>query len=339
MMPTMARRLSVPLWALALAGPLALSACGKDSTTIIPSGPTSPLTIVCPAAQSAVSIRSQPATVTWTAPIATGGTAPVSTTCTPASGSAFGIGSTIVGCMAAGSSANQAASCTFTVTVTRPPQVSVTRFMAFGDSITWGTAAPVAGYLPYKDPPPSYAYPSQLLGLLGARYLDQSLTVANEGWPGESINTGLGRLPDAITYNAPEVLLLLDGANDLLGNPSSATTQYIAAKLRDMIRAAKARSPTITVLLATFPPQWHGTTPYDRGAGADYVPELNQLIASVATSEGATLVDLYTPLSANIKQYIGADGLHPTEAGFTLMAQTFSAAIQQKFEVKTGAGS
>ena len=77
--------------------------------------------------------------------------------------------------------------------------------------------------------------------------------------------------------------------------------------------------------------------PYDRGAGADFVPELNQRIAAVASSEGATLVDLYTPLSADIKRYIGADGLHPTEAGFTLIAQTFSAAIKDTFEVKTTA--
>jgi lysophospholipase L1-like esterase len=167
--------------------------------------------------------------------------------------------------------------------------------------------------------------------------MDQSITVGNEGWPGELISTGLGRLPDAMDYNAPQVLLLLDGANDLLGSPASATTQYIATKLRDMVRAAKAKSPTVTVLLATFPPQWHGTVPYDRGAGADFVPELNQRIASVASGEGAVLVDLYTPMSADIKRYIGADGLHPTEAGFTLMAQTFYAAIKDKFEAKTTA--
>jgi phospholipase/lecithinase/hemolysin len=42
-------------------------------------------------------------------------------------------------------------------------------------------------------------------------------------------------------------------------------------------------------------------------------------------------------MNADVKRYIGQDGLHPTEAGFTLMAQTFAAIIQQKFEVKTTA--
>jgi lysophospholipase L1-like esterase len=335
-MPAMTSRSSSPLWVLALAVSLVVAACGEDSTTI-PSFPSSQLTIVCPSPKTAVSIRSQPTTITWTAPTTSGGTAPVSTTCTPASGSAFGVGTTIVGCTATGSGANESASCTFTVTVARPPQMSVARFMAFGDSITWGTAAPVAGYLPYKDPPPLYSYPSQLLAILGDRYPDQSISMANEGWPGESINTGLARLPDALAFNSPEVLLLLDGANDLLGSPSSATTQYIAGKLREMVKTARAKVPTVTVLLATFPPQWHGTTPYDRGAGAEYVPGLNAQIVAVASSEGATLVDLYTPMSADIKKYIGADGLHPTEAGFTLIAQTFYAAIKDRFEVKTTA--
>jgi lysophospholipase L1-like esterase len=207
--------------------------------------------------------------------------------------------------------------------------------MAFGDSITWGTASPPAGFLAFPTPPPSYAYPSQLLALLGSRYPDQTVTMANEGWPGEFIGDGLKRLPSALAADAPEVVLLLDGANDLLNKPSSATTQYIANTLRDMVRTARTRVlASDRVLLALFPPQYHGTIPYDRGAGAEFVPELNQRITAVAQSEGATLVDLYTPLSADIKRYIGGDGLHPTEAGFTLMAQTFATLIQQKFEVK-----
>jgi lysophospholipase L1-like esterase len=104
-----------------------------------------------------------------------------------------------------------------------------------------------------------------------------------------------------------------------------------------MVRTAKARMPAIRVLLATFPPQYHGTIPYDRGAGAEFVPELNQRIVAVAQSESATLVDLNASMSVDIKRYIGVDGLHPTEQGFTLMAQTFAKVIQEKFEVKPAA--
>jgi lysophospholipase L1-like esterase len=160
--------------------------------------------------------------------------------------------------------------------------------------------------------------------------------MANEGWPGEKVATGLARVPAALNTNAPEVVLLLEGANDLATNPSSATTQYVANRLRDIVRECKARIAADRVLLANFPPQFVGTPP-SRGAGQAFVPEMNGRIELVAASEGATLVDLYAPMNADVKRYIGQDGLHPTEAGFALMAQTFAAVIRQKFEVKTTA--
>jgi lysophospholipase L1-like esterase len=321
-------------WGLALAAALAAAACGESPTD--PTPPPAQLTLTCPTAQTAVSPAGQPVAVTWQGPVAQGGTPPINTTCSPASGAEFPVGTTYVGCTATSAAPGQSASCSFTVTVTRAPQLAVTRFMAFGDSITHGTKSDPAPFLAFPVPPPVYSYPSQLQPILSSRYLGQTITVVNEGWPGEFIATGLARLPGTLTTNAPEVVLLLEGANDLSASPSSATTQYIADRLRDMVRTCKARVAANRVLLANFPPQFVGTPP-GRGSGSAFVPELNGRIASVASSEGATLVDLYTPMSADVKRYIGQDGLHPTEQGFTLMAQTFAAVIQQKFEIKATA--
>jgi lysophospholipase L1-like esterase len=332
-MAGMCPRRGLRLSALALGVSVGLAACGGGS----PASPTPPpaqLTLVCPPAQTAVSFQNQPVTVSWPAPSAQGGTPPVQTTCTPASGSAFTPGTSTVGCTATGAGAGQTASCAFAVVITRPPQISVTRFMAYGDSITFGIKSDPSGFLTFSEPEPSYSYPNQLRLLLGARYPDQALTVANEGEPGEPIDAGIARLPSELALNVPEVLLLLHGANDLIRDPSRETAEYIAARLRDMIRLARARPPSPVVLLATFPPQFVGVPPH-RGAGAPFVPELNQRIAAVAQSEGATLVDLYGALSTDTKRYIGVDGLHPTEAGFALMAQTFAVAVQGRFEVKT----
>ena len=320
----------VGLWVLALAAALASAAC--DGTPTSPSPPAQ-LTLTCPAAQTAVSTTGQPVSVTWQGPTAQGGTPPIQTTCTHASGSAFPVGTTSVGCTATSAAPGQSASCSFTVTVTRPPQLSVSRFMAFGDSITFGIKSDPAGFLNYSEPEPLYSYPNRLRVLLGARYADQVFTVANEGEPGEKIDAGLARLPSELALAAPDVLLLLHGANDLIADPRLSTTDYIASRLRDMVRTAKARVPNIKVLLATWPPQFIGTPPH-RGAGAEFVPALNQKISVVALGEGATLVDLNTPMSVDVKRYIGVDGLHPTEQGFALMAQTFAAVIQEKFEVK-----
>ena len=322
-------------WGLALAAALAAAACGDSPTDPTPPPPPQ-LTLTCPTAQSAVSPTGQPIAVTWQGPVASGGTPPITTVCTPASGSLFAVGVTYVGCAATSAAPGQSASCSFTVTVTRAPQLAVTKFMAFGDSITHGTKSDPASFLAFPLPPPVYSYPSQLQPILASRYVGQTIAVSNEGWPGEFIDTGLKRLPGALTDNGPEVVLLLEGANDLSASASSATTQYIAGKLRDMVRACKARTTADRVLLANFPPQFVGT-PAGRGSGWAFVPELNSRIASVAASEGATLVDLYTPMNADVKRYIGQDGLHPTEAGFTLMAQTFAAIIQQKFEVRATA--
>ena len=321
-------------WILALAASVALAGCGGSPTD--PSPPPDQLTITCPPAQTAVSTTGQPVAVSWPSPTIQGGTSPIQTACTHASGSMFPVGTTSVGCSATSAAANQTATCAFPVTVTRPAQLAVTKFMAFGDSITWGQDSAPATLLAYPVPSPSYAYPAQLQSVLTAGYPGQTFVVANEGWPGEKVADGLVRLPSAMTANAPEVVLLLDGANDLLNSPSSATTQYIADKLRDMVRVCKARVGANRVLLATFPPQFVGTPPH-RGAGAPFVPELNQRIAAVAQSEGATLVDLYAAFPAGGKPFIGVDGLHPTQQGFALIADTFAKAIKAKFEVKPAA--
>jgi lysophospholipase L1-like esterase len=219
------------------------------------------------------------------------------------------------------------------VTVTRPPQITATRFLAYGDSITWGKERPAAPILAFLDEPPATSYPTQLADMLSRRYLDQTIVMVNEGWPGEAINDGLIRLPGVISSTSPHVLLLIDGANDLLGRPDSATTAYIASRLQDMVRTAKRSIPNTQILLGNFPPQYHSADDYDRGAGADFVPELNQRIAEVAQAEGVTMVDLYSPLLPNLKQNISHDGLHPTIQGYTLIAETFAAAIRRTLEV------
>jgi lysophospholipase L1-like esterase len=321
-------------WVFALAVAVASAAC--DDTPTSPSPPPAQLTLTCPAAQTAVSPTGAPVAVTWQGPTAQGGTPPIQTNCTHASGSAFPVGTTSVGCTAVSPAASQSASCSFTVTVTRPPQLAVSKFMAFGDSITFGIKSDAAGILLYTEPEPAYSYPNQLRLLLASSYPGQAFIIANEGEPGEMIATGLARLPSELAANPPEAVLLLHGANDLLNYPSDATVQYIAQQWREMVRVCTRQVAANRVLLATFPPQFVGTPP-NRGSGWAFVPGLNQKIGSVAQSEGATLVDLYTPMSADVKRYIGVDGLHPTQQGFALMAQTFAKVIQEKLEVKPSA--
>jgi len=286
----------------------------------------------CPANATGTSKQGQPVTITWTAPATNGGQPPVTTSCSPESGTAFNLGTTSVTCRA-NDSASQSTSCTFSVIISAAPRLTVTKFMGFGDSLTQGVDSPPAPAAIWQLPDWPFAYPYKLGDLLKVRYTDQTITVWNDGLWGEKIYEGLERLPSEVRYYQPDVLLLLEGANDLAAEPTDETVSYISRRLQDMIHAARMQKSNIVIMLATFPPQYEGS----RGQGRFQVTNLNGQIATVATSNAAILVDLYKDFAATGTRLIGVDGLHPTDAGFTQMAQSFYAAIQANLEVKTAA--
>ena len=60
---------------------------------------------------------------------------------------------------------------------------------------------------------------------------------------------------------------------------------------------------------------------------------INDLIRGMAAAEGAVLVDLYQAFDGQIDTLIGADGLHPNEAGYQQMAETFFTAVRARLEM------
>ncbi len=62
------------------------------------------------------------------------------------------------------------------------------------------------------------------------------------------------------------------------------------------------------------------------------IAAFNGQMADIAADEGATLVDVFGALNADITRFIGRDGLHPTEAGYLQMAQVFFQAIVARFD-------
>jgi len=255
-------------------------------------------------------------------PTVAGGSAPVSLACTPKSGTLFPVGSTIVSCTA--TDAQQRTDvCTFTVTVTPPPRLLATRFLAYGDSMTEGKISS-ASISPYTPMPA--AYTSVLTTLLNAQYPAQAATfsVINSGLGGETVASALSsnRFSSALQSVAPDALLLLEGANDLIAGTAPAA---VVTGLQSMVR--QAREEGVRVFLATLPPE---RAP---AGGVAMVVPTNDLIRSMAISEGATLVDLYGAFGSSPDPYIGVDGLHPTAAGYDKMAQTFFGAIKTRLEV------
>jgi lysophospholipase L1-like esterase len=314
-----------------------LPGCGDSPTQPDPIGPA----ITCPADIQALAHNGQPAVVTYATPVASGGAPPVSTTCAPAPGSSFPVGTTRVTCTAV-DSRERSAACAFAIAVVPVPVLSFTRFVAFGDSVTEGTTSPDPTTLLLSL---TESYPYKLEHLLAQRFLDQTITVSNRGRAGERASPdGVRRFPTVLDADRPEVVLLLDGFNDLLcaastrppcgRNDPFAAVPVIVGALEDMIRIARARG--VGVLLANFPPQ---DPKGSRGDGAAAVPAINAAIARLAADERLVLVDLYNGLGGTPTRSIGVDGLHPTETGYTKIANIWFEAIQHEYERQAGAAA
>jgi lysophospholipase L1-like esterase len=149
------------------------------------------------------------------------------------------MGSTAVTCTAT-DAVGRTASCSFAVSVVPPPpRLGVTTILAFGDSITEGEV-PEAGEfgVRIRTVMKDKAYPADLAILLAQRYSAQGATrldalcfddpspsavsgivVVNAGCLGEAAATPgtLARLDEKLAIYHPDVVLLLEGINDLDG--------------------------------------------------------------------------------------------------------------------------
>jgi lysophospholipase L1-like esterase len=279
----------------------------------------------------------QAATLTFTAPTVSGGAAPVSVACTPPSGSSLPIGTTKVTCIAKDAQL-RADTCTFDATVRAAPVLSATRFVAFGDSITAGALSPcpqstVSAFSLLDDlrlvvasiDVPS-SYPAKLENLLRSRYISQSPVVLNEGLSGEKVNGGVTRLPGVLNADMPQALLLQEGVNDINSNDPGAIAVVVNG-LQTMIRQARGRG--MPVFLGTLLPERVGSC---RAYAPALIAPANDRIKAMAASEGALLVDLYQAFDGMTGTLLGPDGLHPNEAGYSTIAQTFFSAIRERLE-------
>jgi lysophospholipase L1-like esterase len=314
---------------------VAANACSSPSRPSVTPPPIKPPAISCPDPQTLVAPNGNSLNVEYGSPTVENGTPPVTTTCFPQSGSSFSAGATTVTCIAT-DAVHRASSCTFLVTVNAPPRLLVARFVAFGDSITWGedgrnslrSLVMPGSVHPNVRFPPSQQYPNVLQQELAVRYTLQTPTVDNAGWPGEHL-IDPATLPrfSSVVGGPYDVVLLMEGANDL----ADATLMPSLTNLRQMLRNAKKVG--VRPYLGTIPPEnANGCCP-DRGLSALLVPGFNDQIRSMAASEGVPLVDVYQALNSDVNTFIGFDGLHPTAAGYAKIADVFFAAIVQTLEV------
>jgi lysophospholipase L1-like esterase len=281
------------------------------------------LQLACPAAVGVETDVLSPLPIQFGAPVPSGGTPPYQTSCAPGSGTLFAPGPTTVRCQVNDSRA-EAASCTFLVSVTVPAKLSKTRFTAFGDSITEGVTSPAPMRLLALHP--LAAYPGELQTTLAARYPRQQFIVFNRGLGGERLSRGEERLPGVLDADRPEVLLLLEGVNNIRNEPRA----ELFADMASMVDAARSRN--IEVILAKLLP-----ISAEREAGRPgtiaAIQALNAEIDRIAAARGlGPPVDLYGLFLAN-PQWLGMDGLHPTAEGYVHIADAWFDAIVGRYHM------
>jgi lysophospholipase L1-like esterase len=200
------------------------------------------------------------------------------------------------------------------------PVLRYTRLVAFGDSMTEGVTslAPLPWLLVAAQP-----YPARLQGKLLARYTTQAVSVANEGRAGEWAANGVRRLPGVLSARQPEVVILMEGVNDL---NSGATLSATANAMEDMVRMCVYQGKA--VVLAGLPPQRPGGS---KASSAALVGPYNDRLRAVAAAKGAEFVDVTAAFGGDLS-LISADGLHPNDAGYDRIAQAFYDRIVALYE-------
>lgn len=319
--------------AFVLVAAIVSAGCGDDTPTAPTPSPIAALTLQCPANVLGQSTTGGPVSIQVPAPTASGGVLPITTSCSPA-GTPFPVGTTPVACQAS-DARGSTASCSFSVVVA-PPPLGRTNFLAFGDSMTSGeVTVPVGTGLDADGFPqfklvivPSEAYPTELLALLRNRYVTQAaqFVVTNAGLPREWAGDAPKRFATVFPASGAQVVLLMEGSNDLQALGSRGINPALTG-LQAMTRQARAAGAT--VFIASVPPSKPGGL---NSIPLSLIQALNEQIRAGAPGEGAIFVDVYGAMAADVNTLIGVDGLHPTEAGYQRIAETFFAAIRAAFE-------
>jgi lysophospholipase L1-like esterase len=187
------------------------------------------------------------------------------------------------------------------------------RYLAFGDSITWG------GYNDHGFNP----YPSILQDKLVTRVTDVS-QVVNSGQPSEGTRAGADRIKMEVSDHRPTYVLVMEGTNDVSRDK---TPSEVLDNLLYMIANAQknANVEGVKLMLATIIPRLDDKN--------DETAEMNQQAVIVAAQKkGAPLCDQWQAFyDYGPWQQIFWDEKHPNQTGLQLMADTFYGCILHSY--------
>ena len=147
------------------------------------------------------------------------------------------------------------------------------------------------------------------------------------GISGQTTEQMVVRFQQDVVNLHPAAVIVLAGTNDVAENTGPMPPEATLNDFRAML--AMARANNIKFIVCSIPPaadfRWHsGLEP------APKIRALNQQLKAWADSEHLIWVDYYTPLADDtgaMKPGLSLDGVHPTPAGYAIMAPLAEAGI------------
>jgi lysophospholipase L1-like esterase len=187
------------------------------------------------------------------------------------------------------------------------PAPNENRVVFMGDSITegWGEKNPARGeFFPGKP-------------------------YVNRGISGQTTPQMLVRFRDDVIALKPEAVVILGGINDIAENTGPTTLEEIEGNITSM--AELARAGGIRVVLCSVLPA--SDFPWHRGLEpAPKVRALNAWMKDYAAKNDLVYVDYYSAMATpdgGMKPELASDGVHPTKAGYAIMAPLAEKGIAQ----------
>jgi uncharacterized protein (TIGR02246 family) len=149
------------------------------------------------------------------------------------------------------------------------------------------------------------------------------------GISGQTTPQMLVRFNQDVVALRPKVVVILAGTNDIAGNTGPSTIEMIEDNLRSMAEVANANG--IRVVLSSVLPVYD----YPWRPGLEPAPKimaLNAWMKDYAAKVGATYLDYHSAMQDarhGMRAGLASDEVHPTEAGYRVMAPLAEKAIAE----------
>jgi lysophospholipase L1-like esterase len=155
----------------------------------------------------------------------------------------------------------------------------------------------------------------------------------NRGISGQTTSQMLLRFRQDVIDLHPKVVVILGGTNDLAGNAGPVTLRQVEGNLESMAQLGRANGIAVVLcsLLPTVHYWWHPQVPDP----AHRIAVLNRWIRAYAAKHHDVYVNYYAVMknaAGGLKHSLSPDGVHPSPAGYAVMAPLAEAGIEAAFK-------